>query len=56
MQDTKQIYHFGTKQCLDADQVRKVIYMNPCNATWKTQQWAFDHVNADLIRRDFMKK
>lgn len=51
-QETKQLHHPITAQCLDADPGNGEIFMNPCDAILSTQQWQFEHVNSTAIMND----
>ncbi|CAF1475767.1 unnamed protein product [Adineta steineri] len=46
------IRHVSTHLCLDCDLESKMIFMEKCNQTSKTQQWSFFSYNETLIIKD----
>lgn len=56
LQDTQQIYHVISNQCLDCDRDRHEIFMNPCDKTSETQMWKVEHVHEDEVRKEWDAK
>jgi hypothetical protein len=50
--NTNHIVHVSTRLCLDCDLESKMIFMEQCNKSSKTQQWAFFSFNETLILKD----
>ena len=51
-QETFQIFHPISNQCLESNGERKEIYMNPCQDQNDAQKWIFSEKSVDLIKKD----
>lgn len=49
---TFHIIHVATHLCLDCDLESKIIFMEECNKSSKTQLWSFLSFNETLILKD----
>jgi polypeptide N-acetylgalactosaminyltransferase len=49
---THHILHVSTRLCLDCDTESKIIFMEQCDTSSKTQQWSFRSYNETLILKD----
>jgi hypothetical protein len=49
---TYHILHVATSLCMDCDLESKIIFMEQCDKTSKTQQWSFFSYNETLILKD----
>lgn len=56
LQDTQQIYHVISNQCLDCDPGSHEIFMNPCDKSAETQMWKVEHVHEDEVRKEWKAK
>lgn len=45
LQDTKQLFHPVSAQCLDCDPAQKEIFMTHCDESISTQKWEWGRVN-----------
>ena len=52
-QDTKQIYHPISNQCLDCDSNNKELFMNPCDQSSDTQKWKIEHIEEEKVRHEW---
>ena len=48
---TSQLFHPISGQCIDSNKNSKEIYMNKCDPSLKSQQWIFQSLNVDLIKK-----
>ena len=49
---TYHIIHVSKRLCLDCDSESKIVFMEKCDKTRKTQQWSFLSYNETLILKD----
>ncbi len=52
-QDTQQLYHPVSGQCLDCDAARREIFMSRCSDQTVTQRWRFEKVNETQVRHEW---
>ena len=50
VQDTQQLYHPISGQCLDCDAAQREIFMQHCDESLPSQRWRFGHLNSTLAR------
>jgi polypeptide N-acetylgalactosaminyltransferase len=48
-QDTKQLFHPVSHQCLDMDKTQSRVYMEPCDDKKESQQWTWQNTNWTVI-------
>ena len=49
-QDTQQLFHPISGQCLDCDAGQHEIFMQPCDSALASQRWKWGHVNVTVAR------
>ena len=52
-QDSHQLYHPISNQCLDCDTGSQEIFMNPCDKYADTQKWKISNVNETAVRKEW---
>jgi len=52
-QDTQQLYHPISGQCLDCDEGQREIFMLPCDASSTTQRWKWGFLNVTVARNEW---
>ena len=50
LQDTQQLFHPISGQCLDCDPGQREIYMLHCDSSSPTQRWKWGHLNVTIAR------
>lgn len=53
LQDTKQLFHPISAQCLDCDLERKEIFMTHCDISSPTQKWEWESLNVTLAQKEW---
>ena len=49
MQDSHQLYHQISNQCLDCNRDTKELFMSQCNNDLVTQKWRFTSMNTTAV-------
>lgn len=52
-QNSKQLYHPVSGQCLDCDKERHEIYMSKCDPSIDSQQWLFETSNKTALMTEW---
>ena len=55
-QQTSQLYHPISNQCLDSDSQQREIFMRRCDEQVASQKWKWQHLNATLVQQDWNSK
>ena len=56
VQETHQLYHPISNQCLDSDAEQKAVYMMPCDIGKASQIWQWEKVNRTLVGKEWSAK